>query len=204
MKVFAPMYERALAWAQHKNATWLLAFLSFIEAIIFPVPPEVMLAPMCIAKPRRSWWFATVSLLGGLLGSIVGYALGHFAYEVIKPLLSAGMQAGIDDWVAKLQVMMVEHRGAMIGTLLLAAIQPVIPMKIITWAAGIAGVPIPEYLICMAIGRGKRLYLVAGAIRLGGEKAAAALHRYIEPIGWTALVVLAGLAGWLVLRHAGG
>jgi membrane protein YqaA with SNARE-associated domain len=204
VKIFAPLFERAITWAQHKRAPWLLAFLSFIEAIIFPVPPEVMLAPMCIAQPKRSFWYATIALVAGVLGSILGYALGHFAYHAIAPLLPSGMQVEIADWVTKLQVMMKEHPGALVGTLLVAAIQPVIPMKFVAWAAGIAGVPLPEFLLCMLIGRCKRLFLVAGAIRLGGERAANALHKYIEPIGWIALALLAVAVGWLVLRHHAG
>jgi membrane protein YqaA with SNARE-associated domain len=204
VKVFAPLFERAIRWAAHPRATWLLALLSFIEAIFFPVMPEVMLAPMCIAKPKRGFWFAGISLLAGTLGALVGYELGHYAYEAVKPLLSTGMQAEIQQWVDKLQVMMREHRLALMGALLAAAIQPVIPMKLVTWGAGIAGVPLPEFIACVLIGRGKRLFLVAAAIRIGGERAAAALQRYIEPIGWTALVLLAGALAWLVLRHHGG
>ena len=89
MKLFGPMYERTLRWARHRNATWLLAFLSFIEAIFFPIPPEVMLAPMCLAQPRRGFWFATISLAFSLLGAVVGYLLGHYAYELVKPGLAA-------------------------------------------------------------------------------------------------------------------
>ncbi len=203
VKLFAPLFERAIRWAAHPRAPWILFVLSFIEAIFFPVMPEVMLAPMCIAQPKRGFWFATISLAGGVLGAMVGYALGHYAYEVVKPLLSLGMQADIQHWVDKLQLMMREHRVALVGFLLAAAIQPVIPMKVVTWGAGIAGIPIPEFLLCILVGRGKRLFLVAGAIRLGGERAAAALQKYIEPIGWVALVLLVGIAGWLVLRHLG-
>ena len=68
MKVFGPIYERTLRWAQHRNATGLLAFLSFIEAIFFPIPPEVMLAPMCLARPKRGFWFAGVSLAASMAG----------------------------------------------------------------------------------------------------------------------------------------
>ncbi|MGH8106859.1 MAG: YqaA family protein, partial [Arenimonas sp.] len=110
------------------------------------------------------------------------------------------MQAGIAEWVAKLQQMMKEHPGALMGALLMAAIQPVIPMKFITWGAGIAGVPMLEYIMCMLVGRGKRLYLVAVAIRIGGERAANAIQKYIEPIGWIALVLLAGGGIWLWLN----
>jgi membrane protein YqaA with SNARE-associated domain len=204
MKVFRPLYDRAIGWAQHKRATWILALLSFFEAIIFPVPPEVMLAPMSIARPKRALWYATISLLAGMIGSLVGYELGHYAYEAVRPLLPGSMQAGIADWVGKLQVMMREHPGALLGALLAAAIQPVIPMKFVTWGSGIAGVPMLEYLMCMAVGRGKRLYLVAGAIRIGGEKAANAIHRYIEPIGWIAVVVIVAGAGWLWWHGSAG
>ena len=197
MKIFGPLYERAIAWAQHKRATWILAILSFFEAIIFPVPPEVMLAPMSIAKPKRALWYATISLLAGLAGSIVGYELGVYAYEFVRPLLSEGMQAGIAEWVAKLQQMMKDHPGALLGALLAAAIQPVIPMKFITWGAGLAGVPMFEYIVCMLVGRGKRLYIGAAAIRIGGERAAKAIQKYIEPIGWIALALLAVGAIWL-------
>ena len=197
MKVFGPLYDRAIGWARHKRASWILAILSFFEAIIFPVPPEVMLAPMSIAKPQRALWYATISLVAGIAGSLVGYELGHYAYHFIGPLLPAKMQSGIAEWVAKLQVLMHEHPGALLGFLLAAAIQPVIPMKFVTWGAGIAGVPMFEYVACMLIGRGKRLYIVAGAIRIGGERAANAIQRYIEPIGWIALVIIVAAIGWL-------
>jgi membrane protein YqaA with SNARE-associated domain len=196
VKLFQPLFDRAIVWAQHPRATWLLAGLSFIEAIIFPVMPEVMLAPMCLARPKRGLIYASISLVAGVLGSIVGYALGHYAYELVRPLLSAGLQAGIAGWVDKFHVLMRDHPSAMFGTLLLAAIQPVIPMKFVTWGAGIAGVPLPEFLLCVLIGRGKRLFLLAIAIRLGGEKAERALRKYIEPIGWISLVLLVGVLGW--------
>ena len=74
-------------WARNPRAPSYLGVLSFAEAIIFPVPPEVMLAPMSLAQPRRAFHFATISLAGSLAGAVIGYALGHFAYELVKPLL---------------------------------------------------------------------------------------------------------------------
>ena len=79
MKLFGPMYERALSWAMHPRAPALLVALSFGEAVIIPVPPELMLAPMCLSQPRRSFWFAALSLAGSLAGAVVGYMLGHYA-----------------------------------------------------------------------------------------------------------------------------
>jgi len=200
MRIFAPLYDRAIGWSRHPRAPWLLTVLSFFEAIIFPVAPEVMLAPMCLAQPRRGFRFAALSLLGSLLGAFLGYALGHFAYEAIHPLLSPGLQQAIGAWVDNLRLDMQQHWLAMLGTLMLAALQPVIPMKVVTWAAGIVGVPVVPFIACILVGRGKRVFLVALAIRWGGEKAEAALRRHIEWIGCVALVLLAAGLAWLYWR----
>lgn len=204
MKLFGPLYARAIQWARHPRAQALLTGLSFIEAFIFPVAPEVMLAPMCLAQPRHGLRFASLSLLGSLAGSLVGYALGHYAYDVVRPLLSPHMQLTIGTWVDNLRLDMQQHWLAMLGTLMLAALQPVIPMKLVTWAAGIVGVPILPFMACMAVGRGKRVYLIAIAIRLGGERAEAALRRWIEPVGWFAMALLLAAGGYLVWRTRSG
>lgn len=204
MKVFGPLYARAIAWSRHPRAQSLLVGLSFVEAFIFPVMPEVMLGPMCLSQPRRALRFATLSLLGSLAGSLVGYALGHYAYETLRPLLSPHMQETISVWVETLRTDMQQHWWAMLGALLVAALQPVIPMKFVTWASGIVGVPMLPFLACMVVGRGKRVYVLAIAIRIGGERAEAAIRRYIEPIGWVALALLAAAAGYLWWRSQAG
>lgn len=201
MKLFTPLYERALRWARHRHARWYLAVLSFFEAFIFPIPPEVMLAPMTLARPLHWLRLASWSLAFSLLGSLVGYALGHWAYQGLQPLLSPHMQEVITTWVDALRADMDAHWFAMLGALMLAALQPVIPMKFVTWAAGIVGVPILPFLACMAVGRGKRVYLLGGAIRIGGARAEAVLHKYIEWIGWIVLAILALLLLYWWWRH---
>lgn len=203
MKLFGPLYERTLSWARHPRAPWFLAALSFAEAVVFPVMPEVMLAPMCLAQPRRGFWFATLSLAGALAGAVVGYLLGHFAYELVKPALGAlGWIDKIDAQVAHLREIAARSPWQAFWLLVLAGFTP-IPLKIFTWASGIVGVPMLPFLAAMLVGRGKRLYLVALAIRLGGERAEGTLRRYIEPIGWAAMVLLAGGVGWIVWRTNG-
>ncbi len=197
MKLFAPLFQRAIVWAAHPRAPWLLAFLSFIEAIFFPVPPEAMLAPMCIAQPKRSFWFAAISLGGSILGMFVGYAIGHFAIDAVMPLIDKLGYGG--------QFGEIKQQAADNGfwLLLIAGFTPV-PFKIFTLASGAVGMPLLPFFLGGAIGRGKRVFLVAGAIRLGGERAVNTLHKYIEPIGWGALVLLVGLVAWLLLRHHAG
>jgi membrane protein YqaA with SNARE-associated domain len=204
LKIFGPLYERALSWARHPRAPAYLTGLSFIEAIIFPVMPEVMLAPMCVGAPRRGFWFATLSLAGSMAGALVGYALGHFAFEALKPLFAMlGMLQGIESGIATVQAKMAESPWAVFWFLVLGGFMP-IPMKVFTWASGIVGVPLLQYFLSMLIGRGKRVYLLAAAIRIGGPRAEAVLRRYIEPIGWVATALLAALVAWVIWRSQQG
>lgn len=204
MRLFAPLYERTIALARHPRASLWLTVLSFFEAIIFPVMPEVMLLPMCVAQPRRGFWFATLSLAGSMVGAVIGYFLGHYAFEALKPMFAAlGMLHGMEAGIAEIQVKMAESPWAVFMMLVVGGFAP-IPMKVFTWASGIVGVPMLPYLASMAVGRAKRVYLLALVVRLGGERAEKALHKYIEPIGWIAMALLVAVIAWLVVRARGG
>ncbi|HEX5305572.1 MAG TPA: DedA family protein [Dyella sp.] len=200
MRLFGALYARALTWARHPKAVFYLCGLSFVEAFIFPVMPEVMLAPMMLGKRHRAFFYANLSLVFSLLGSLVGYALGHWAYESIQPLLTSAMQQTIGTWVENLRNDMSQHWLTMLGALTLAALQPVIPMKFVTWAAGIVGVPLLPFLACMAVGRGKRVWLLALLVRVAGERAEQILHKHIEWIGWAVVAVIGVVLLWLWLR----
>jgi membrane protein YqaA with SNARE-associated domain len=200
MKLFKPLYEKALVWAAHPQAERLLAGLSFIEAIIFPVMPEVMLAPMTLARPRLWLRYATISLVSSVIGALVGYVLGMFAFEALRPLFEMlGWLPRIDEMVGKLRSEVASSAWAAFVMLVLAGFIPV-PLKIFTWASGIVGVPMIAFIPGMIIGRGKRVYALTGAIRLGGPKAEALLHKYIEWLGWLVIVLLVGVVVWLKLR----
>ena len=200
MKIFQPMYDKALVWASHKRAPWLLGLLSFCEAIFFPVPPEFMLLPMCIAKPKSGFWYAAISLLGSVLGMFIGYAIGYYAMDAVLPLLD---KFGYGEEFAHVRETVAQGSHAQAFWLLVLAGFTPVPFKIFTIASGAVGMPLIPFFFGALIGRGKRVFLVALAIRLGGEKAEATLRKYIEPIGWIALALLAGAIGWLWWRgHA--
>lgn len=204
MKIFEPMYQRAIAWSRHPRAPAFLTGLSFVEAIIFPVMPEVMLAPMSLSQPKRAIWFATLSLIGSMAGAVVGYLLGHYAFEIMRPVFEwLGMMDGIQSGIDTVKTKMAESPWAVFWLLVAGGFAP-IPMKVFTWASGVVGVPWIPYLAAMAVGRGKRVYLVAIAIRLGGERAERALYRYVEPIGWVATAILVVAIGYLIYKARGG
>ena len=202
MQLFGKLYARVLVWARDRRAVYYLCGLSFVEAFIFPIMPEVMLAPMMLGKRHRAFFYANISLLFSLAGSLVGYALGHWAFHALTPLLqSLHLYDSIERGVESLRTQMNQHWLEMLLVLMLAALQPVVPMKFVTWASGIVGVPVIPFLVCMAVGRGKRVWLLALLIRIFGERAERILHKHIERIGWAALVILAGLLAWWLLSR---
>jgi membrane protein YqaA with SNARE-associated domain len=194
VQLFRPWYERALAWARHPRAPAILGGLSFVEAFVFPIPPEVMLAPMTLAQPRCGLWFATISLACSLVGCFVGYALGYYALELIEPLIG---RIGYGPRFAEVKAVAGEHG---FWFLLIGGFAP-IPFKLLTIAAGAVQMPLLPFFFGALIGRGKRVYILAGAIMLAGERAERWIHRYIEPIGWVALALLAALLVALWLWH---
>lgn len=193
MALFAPIYEAALRWSAHRRAPTLLGGLSFIEAIFFPIPPEVMLGPMCLAKPRSGFWYATISTVFSVLGALVGYAIGYLATDWVQSWVE---HFGYTENFAQIQQMAADNGFWM---LLVAGFVPV-PFKIFTLASGVVGMPLLPFVLGALVGRGKRTYLVAGAIWLGGERMEKQLHKHVEKLGWAVLILLLGLVAWLMLR----
>ena len=89
MKIFSALYERTMRWSRHPRAPWFLGGLSFAESSFFPIPPDVMLAPMSLANPRRAWWFALITTLASVAGGLFGYLIGYFAFDLIEGWLRA-------------------------------------------------------------------------------------------------------------------
>ena len=85
VKIFSPLYERALSWSRHPRAPWFLGGLSFAESSFFPIPPDVMLAPMSLANPRRAYHFALLTTLASVAGGLFGYLIGYFAFDAQSP-----------------------------------------------------------------------------------------------------------------------
>ena len=199
MRMFATLYQRALGWSRHPHAERYLAGLSLVEAFAFPVAPELMLAPMCLAQPRRGLRYASISLVFSLIGSLIGYALGHYAFDALQPLLlRLGWMAPIERLVGELRVDVAQHPWTAFWLLVLAGFTP-LPLKLFTWASGIVGVPLPAFFASMAVGRGKRVYLLAALLRWLGPRAERFLACWVEWLGWGAIGVLVLAGTWFGL-----
>ena len=193
MAVFGPLYERVMRWSRHRHAEWYLGVLSFAESSFFPIPVDVMLAPMCLAKPENSWRYATNASLLSVLGGVAGYAIGYLTFEAIEPWL-----AGSHYWGAyETARLWFDKYG--IWTIFVAGFSP-IPYKVFTIAAGVAVLTFPGFVFASLIGRGARFFLVAGVVKYAGENFEATIVNKIERIGWAVVVISALVIGYLMLR----
>ena len=187
MKLFSPLYAKAMQWARHRHAPWYLGGLSFAESSFFPIPPDVMLAPMSLANPSRAMWFALITTLTSVAGGLFGYLIGAFAFDLIEPWLRDS--AYWDKYL--LAQTWFEEWG--FWAIFIAGFSP-IPYKVFTIAAGVASMALLPFFIASLIGRGARFFLVAGLMAWGGEKMEASLHRNVDRLGWlTVALVIVGV-----------
>jgi len=183
VKLFSPLYARVMQWSRHRHAERYLAGLSFAESSFFPIPPDVMLAPMSLAKPGSAWRFATVTTVASVLGGLFGYLIGLFAFEMIEPLLHdmgyyekfLKAQAWFDEWG--------------FWAIFIAGFSP-IPYKIFTISAGVISMAFLPFVVASLVGRGARFYLVAGLMAWGGEKMEKKLHQYVDLLGWLTVIAV--------------
>jgi len=183
VQLFSSLYERVMRWAAHRHAQWYLAGLSFAESSFFPVPPDVMLAPMALANTQKAWRFALIATVFSVIGGAAGYAIGMFAFDLVHPLLE---KAGYMDKY-ELAVNWFKQWG--VWVVFLAGFSP-IPYKLFTIAAGVVSMAFFPFVIASLIGRGARFFIVAGLMAWGGEKMDLALRQYVDRIGWVLVVVV--------------
>jgi membrane protein YqaA with SNARE-associated domain len=191
MKIFSALYARAMRWAAHRHAPRYLAGLSFAESSFFPIPPDVMLAPMALAQPSKALRFAALTTVASVLGGLFGYFIGRFAFELVEPLIR-----DYGYWERYLQAQVWFQRWGF-WAVFLAGFSP-IPYKVFTIAAGVISMALLPFVIASAIGRGARFFLVASLVAWGGPRMEHLLRRYIDGIGWVT-VGLAAVA-YLALR----
>ncbi|CAA6817531.1 MAG: FIG139438: lipoprotein B [uncultured Sulfurovum sp.] len=191
MKIFSTLYAKAMGWARHPKAPYYLGGLSFAESSFFPIPPDVMLAPMSLAKPDKAWKYAFLTTITSVLGGILGYFIGVFAFDFIEPILHS--RGYLDRF--ELAKSWFESWG--FWAILLAGFSP-IPYKVFTIASGVVGMAFLPFVIASLLGRGLRFFMVAGLMAWGGAPMEKKLHKYTDIIGWGLVVIFA--IAWLILR----
>jgi membrane protein YqaA with SNARE-associated domain len=194
MKLFSPLYELVLKWSRHRHAERYLAALSFAESSFFPIPVDVMLAPMCLADRKKAWRYAAIATVFSVLGGVAGYFIGIAGFEMIEPWLRESHYWSAyetsREWFDRYGVWVI----------FVAGFSP-IPYKVFTIAAGVAVLNLPLFFVASVIGRGARFFLVASLIVWGGDKLETTLQKHVERIGWAVVAVIAlGATIWFMVR----
>ena len=191
MKIFTPLYSAVLRWATHRHASRYLSALSFAESSFFPIPPDVMLAPMVLARRDQAWFLAGLTTVASVAGGLFGYLIGKFLFGTVAEPIIEFYDAGSGFERARTWF---EIYG--VWVVFVAGFTP-IPYKIFTISAGLIGMSLVPFLLASLVGRGARFFLVAGLIFFGGEALETQLRRHVDAIGWaTVVVVISGLL-WL-------
>ncbi|MFI4956779.1 MAG: YqaA family protein [Gammaproteobacteria bacterium] len=176
--IFARLYLKVMQWARSRYADYILAAVSFTESMIFPIPPDVMLMPMAMAKPERAMYLATLTTVCSVLGGIAGYGIGMWAFPtLVEPLIH---QFGYTHLYETIHAWFMTWG---FWVVFLAGFTP-IPYKLFTVTAGMVGIAFAPFVLASFLGRGARFYLVAFLMAKGGPKLEQAIHDGIVRFGW--------------------
>lgn len=186
------LYDWTMGLAAHRYALWALAFIAFIEASVFPIPPDVLMIPLILAQPRKAWLIASVALVASVLGGLLGYAIGAFFYESIgAPILETlGKAHAMEEFSTRFN-----DQG--FWAVLIAGITP-FPFKVITILSGWTSMPLGVFISTAIIARALRFFIVAGLL----WKYGAPIRDFIEKrlgLVFIAFIVLL-LGGFYVVK----
>ena len=192
------LYDWVLGWADRPGGTWALFGIAFAEASFFPIPPDALLIPLALGRPRRALWFSFVCTLGSVLGAIAGFMIGTFLFASVgHAILSL---YGVTAQYVELGRMFNDNLWLTLGT---AGFTP-IPFKVFTIAAGAFGVAFLPFVVVSAASRGARFFLVAGLLRLFGVRIKGFIERYFNVLSIAFVILLVAgflLVGFLLPGH---
>ena len=152
------LYDWTMRQADHPRALWILALVAFVESSVFPIPPDVLMIPMILARPSRAFLIAGVALTASVLGGLLGYAIGAFAFEQIGQPILASM--GKAEAMAEFNT---RFNDLGFWPVLIAGMTP-FPYKVITIMSGWTGLPLGTFMVTSVVARGLRFFIVAALL----------------------------------------
>ncbi|WP_197918005.1 YqaA family protein [Thiosulfatihalobacter marinus] len=180
------LYNWTMRLADHPRALWALALVSFAESSFFPIPPDVLMIPMILARPSRAWLIALVALVSSVLGGLLGYAIGAFAFDTIgQPILAA---LGKADAMAEFNA---RFNDIGFWAVLGAGVTP-FPFKVITIMSGWTAMPLGTFLATAILARGIRFFLVAALLWKFGAPVRLFIERRLGLVTTVFFVLLIG------------
>ncbi len=191
--MFKGLYDRIIALSQSPHAPYALAAIAFAESSVFPIPPDVILAPMSLAAPKKAWTYALIATVASVLGGIVGYSIGALLFDTFGQWLIhvygyADKMAALKETYAKW--------GALV--ILIKGLTP-IPFKLVTIVSGLLGYNFPLFVLLCLITRGGRFFLLAGALNHFGDPLRLALERHFA--AFIVVMAISIVVGFYLAAH---
>lgn len=187
------LYDRVLALSAHPKAMWWLGLISFIESSFFPIPPDVLLLPMCLSDRKKAMLSALVCTLASVLGGLLGYAIGALFFDSIGQGILAFY--GIEGKFEKFQEWYALYGGVMV---FVAGLTP-IPYKVITISTGVFGFSIPQFVILSLLSRGIRFFAEALIVKFLGEPALVFVDKHFNKLTILGSILLVG--GFVIFKY---
>ena len=179
-------YDWLLLQAGKKNATWVMAGISFAESSFFPLPPDVLMIPMCLANRRRAFWYATVATVSSVLGAYLGYAIGYYLFASVGEEILRFY--GAMDTFEALREKFLQYG---VEIIVLKGMTP-IPFKLVTIASGLAQFNLGLFTMACLVSRSIRFFLVAAILYFVGEPARVFIEKRLMLVTTVSAVLLIG------------
>jgi membrane protein YqaA with SNARE-associated domain len=184
------IYDWCVAAADKPYALWVLAAVSFAESSFFPVPPDIMLLPMSLARPQRAWLFATLCTVASVAGGVVGYAIGALLYGSLGQWLINLYGLG-----GKVEAFRASYAEWGAWIIIGKGLTP-IPYKLVTITSGFAGYSLGLFILCSIVARGGRFFAVAILLNRYGDTIRAEIEKRLGM--WVALGAIVLVAGFYI------
>lgn len=188
------IYDWTLSLAKKKTSSAWLAVLSFAEASFFPIPPDVLLIPLCLGALRKAVYFATICSVASVLGGLAGYAIGHFAWDGLREYFYQYVPGFTKEKFSRIAEWYEEWGWPLV---FLAGFSP-IPYKIFTIASGVLGMALLPFTLASAVSRSGRFFLVALLISKFGEPMKELIDKHFNKLAFAFGLLLIG--GFLALK----
>jgi len=188
------LYQRVLALSASRHAPWWLAAVSFAESSFFPIPPDVLLVPMVLARRDRAWRLALICTLASVAGGALGYLIGYAVFDQLaRPILDA---YGLSDQFRRFQT---QYAAWGLWIILIKGLIPIIPYKLVTITAGAARFDFVTFMLASLAVRASRFYLVAALVWRFGPPVQVFIERRLALV--TSGVAVGVVGGFVLVRY---
>ena len=194
MNLLRKLYDWTLEKSKDPKAPWFLAIISFSESSFFPIPPDIILIPMVIAKRAKAWFFAFICTISSVLGGVAGYLIGYFFYLTIGEFIIElySYQSEYSDFQSK-------YEGEIwLWFVFFAGLTP-FPFKIITIASGALKINMISFIAIALVSRGLRFYLVATLLKFFGNYIKEYIDKYFNLFTFVFFILLIG--GFIFIKY---